>query len=93
MESKIGEEFDAIVSAPHQRVHGFVFSNPHVEGKLVKDMLIKVGQKLKARLIQVNIERVHRFWTGCMIKIGYIVKQHISLKHIAFKIVNINNII
>jgi exoribonuclease-2 len=57
MESKIGEEFDAIVSGASPKGTWIRLFNPHVEGKLVKGYAgLKVGQKLKARLIQVNIE-------------------------------------
>jgi exoribonuclease-2 len=57
MESKIGEEFDAIISGASPKGTWIRLFNPHVEGKLVKGYTgLKVGQKLKARLIQVNIE-------------------------------------
>jgi exoribonuclease-2 len=57
MESRIGEEFDAIVSGASPKGTWIRLFNPHVEGKLVKGFRgLKVGQKLKARLIQINVE-------------------------------------
>jgi exoribonuclease-2 len=57
MESRIGEEFDAIVSGASPKGTWIRLSHPHVEGKLVKGYSgLKVGQKLKARLIQINVE-------------------------------------
>jgi exoribonuclease-2 len=57
LESRIGEEFDAIVSGASPKGTWIRLSHPHVEGKLVKGYSgLKVGQKLKARLIQINVE-------------------------------------
>jgi exoribonuclease-2 len=57
MESKIGEEFDAIVSGAAPKGTWIRLLYPHVEGKLVKGYNgLKVGQKIKARLIQINVE-------------------------------------
>jgi exoribonuclease-2 len=57
LESRIGEEFDAIVSGSSPKGTWIRLFNPHVEGKLVKGFIgLKVGQKLKARLIQINVE-------------------------------------
>jgi exoribonuclease-2 len=57
LESRIGEEFDAIVSGASPKGTWIRLFNPHVEGKLVKGFIgLKVGQKLKARLIQINVE-------------------------------------
>ena len=58
MESRIGEEFDAIVSGASPKGTWIRLFNPHVEGKLVKGFRgLKVGQKLKARLIEINVEQ------------------------------------
>jgi exoribonuclease-2 len=55
MESRIGENFDAIVSGASPKGTWIRLFNPHVEGKLVKGYIgLKVGQKLKARLVHVN---------------------------------------
>ena len=57
MESRIGEEFDAIVSGASPKGTWIRLLHPHVEGKLVKGFTgLKVGQKLKARLIHINID-------------------------------------
>jgi exoribonuclease R len=57
MESRIGEEFDAIISGASPKSTWIRLFNPHVEGKLVKGFSgLKVGQKLKARLVHVNAE-------------------------------------
>ena len=57
MESRIGEVFDAIVSGASPKGTWIRLLKPHVEGKLVKGYKgLKVGQKLKARLIQINVE-------------------------------------
>jgi exoribonuclease-2 len=57
MESRIGEEFDAIVSGASPKGTWIRLFHPHVEGKLVKGYNgLKVGQKLKARLTQINVE-------------------------------------
>ncbi len=58
LESRIGEEFDAIVSGASPKGTWIRLFHPHVEGKLVKGYRgLKVGQKLKARLIQINVEQ------------------------------------
>jgi VacB/RNase II family 3'-5' exoribonuclease len=57
LESRIGEEFDAIVSGASPKGTWIRLFNPHVEGKLVKGFSgLKVGEKLKARLIEINVE-------------------------------------
>ena len=57
MESKIGEEFDAIVSGASAKGTWIRLYHPHVEGKLVDGYNgLKVGEKLKARLKYVNAE-------------------------------------
>jgi len=57
MESRIGEEFDAIVSGASPKGTWIRLLHPHVEGKLVKGFAgLKVGQKLKARLMHINVE-------------------------------------
>jgi VacB/RNase II family 3'-5' exoribonuclease len=58
MESRIGEEFDAIVSGASPKGTWIRLLQPHVEGKLVKGFAgLKVGQKLKARLTEINVEQ------------------------------------
>ena len=57
MESRIGEEFDAIVSGASSKGTWIRLLHPHVEGKLVKGFTgLKVGQKLKARLNYINVD-------------------------------------
>jgi VacB/RNase II family 3'-5' exoribonuclease len=57
LESRIGEEFDAIVSGASPKGTWIRLFNPHLEGKLVKGFNgLKVGDKLKARLIQIEVE-------------------------------------
>jgi exoribonuclease-2 len=57
MESRIGEVFDAIVSGASPKGTWIRLLQPHVEGKLVKGFDgLKVGQKLKARLVQINVD-------------------------------------
>jgi len=57
MKSKIGQVFEAIVSGASSKGTWIRLFHPHVEGKLVKGFNgLKVGQKLKARLTQVNVE-------------------------------------
>jgi VacB/RNase II family 3'-5' exoribonuclease len=57
LESRIGEEFDSIVTGASQKGTWIRLFQPHVEGKLVKGYNgLKVGQRLKARLIHVNAE-------------------------------------
>jgi exoribonuclease-2 len=57
MESRIGEEFDAIISGASPKGTWIRLFSPHVEGKLVKGFKgFKVGQKLRARLVYVNAE-------------------------------------
>jgi exoribonuclease-2 len=57
LESRIGEEFEAIVSGASPKGTWIRLFNPHVEGKLVKGFRgLKVGQRLKARLIQIDVE-------------------------------------
>ena len=57
MQSRIGEVFNAIVSGASPKGTWIRLLNPHVEGKLVKGFNgLKVGQKLKARLTEINVE-------------------------------------
>jgi exoribonuclease-2 len=57
LESRIGEVFDAIVTGASPKGTWIKIFHPNVEGKLVKGFKnLKVGQKLKARLIQINVE-------------------------------------
>lgn len=57
MKSRIGEEFDAIVSGASPKGTWIRLLNPHVEGKLEKGFNgLKVGQKLKARLTHINVD-------------------------------------
>jgi len=57
LESRIGEKFDAIVSGASAKGTWVRLLQPHVEGKLVKGYKgLKVGQKLKVRLLKINIE-------------------------------------
>ncbi len=57
MESRIGEEFDAIISGASPKGTWIRLFHPHVEGKLEKGFTgLKVGQKIKARLISINVE-------------------------------------
>jgi len=57
MKSKIGETFEAIVTGASPKGTWIRLFNPHVEGKLIKGFNgLKVGQKLKARLTQINVE-------------------------------------
>jgi len=58
MESMIGNEFDSIVSGASPKGTWIRLFHPHVEGKLVKGFNgLKVGQKLKARLIHINVDK------------------------------------
>lgn len=57
MESRIGEEFDAIVSGASPKGTWIRLFQPHLEGKLVKGFNgLQVGNKLKARLVHVDVE-------------------------------------
>ena len=57
METRIGEEFDAIVSGASDRGTWIQLYHPHIEGKLVDGFNgLRVGDKLKARLKYVNAE-------------------------------------
>jgi exoribonuclease-2 len=57
MESRIGEEFDAIVSGAAPKGTWIRVFNPHLEGKLVNGFeTLEVGHKLKARLIHIDVE-------------------------------------
>jgi VacB/RNase II family 3'-5' exoribonuclease len=58
LEHRIGEVFDAIVSGASPKGTWIRLFHPHVEGKLVKGFKgLEVGHKLKARLIQIDIEQ------------------------------------
>jgi exoribonuclease-2 len=57
LESRIGEEFDSIVTGASPKGTWVRIFHPNVEGKLVKGYRnLKVGQKLKVRLIQIDVE-------------------------------------
>jgi len=57
LQSRISEEFDAIVSVASTKGTWVRLLQPHVEGKLVKGYNgLKVGQKLKVRLLKINVE-------------------------------------
>jgi exoribonuclease-2 len=57
MESRIGEEFEAIVTGASVKGTWIRLLNQHVEGKLVKGFSgLEVGHKLRARLIHTNVE-------------------------------------
>jgi exoribonuclease-2 len=57
LESSIGEEFDAIITGASPKGTWIRLFHPHLEGKLIKGFEgLKVGNKLKARLIQVDVE-------------------------------------
>jgi VacB/RNase II family 3'-5' exoribonuclease len=57
MESRIGEVFEAIVSGASSKGTWIRLFHPHLEGKLEVGFIgLKVGDKLKARLIHINIE-------------------------------------
>ena len=57
LESRIGEVFEAIVSGASPKGTWIRIFYPHVEGKLVNGFSgLKVGNKLKVRLIQIDVE-------------------------------------
>ena len=57
MESRIGEEFEAIVSGASPKGTWIRIFHPHVEGKLMHGFKgLKVGHKLKVRLTHTNVE-------------------------------------
>lgn len=57
LESRVGEEFDAIVSGASPKGTWVRLFHPHLEGKLTKGFEgLKVGNKLRVRLIQVDAE-------------------------------------
>ena len=57
MESRIGEEFDAIVSGASSKGTWIRIFQPHVEGKLIHGFNgLEVGHKLKVRLTHTNVE-------------------------------------
>jgi exoribonuclease-2 len=57
LESKIGEEFEAIVSGASPKGTWIRLFHPHVEGKLVRGSKgLEVGHKLNVRLTEVNVE-------------------------------------
>ena len=57
MESRIGEEFEAIVSGASLKGTWIRLFHPHLEGKLVNGFKgLEVGHKLKARLIHIDVE-------------------------------------
>jgi len=57
MESRIGEEFEAIVTGASSKGTWIRLFYPHIEGKLVHGFKgLEVGHKLKARLIYIDVE-------------------------------------
>ena len=57
MESRIGEEFEAIVSGASPKGTWVRLIHPHLEGKLVGGSNgLQVGNKLKARLVHIDVE-------------------------------------
>jgi VacB/RNase II family 3'-5' exoribonuclease len=57
MKSRIGETFEAIISGASPKGTWVRLFNPHVEGKLVNGFRgLKVGQRLKVRLTDINVE-------------------------------------
>jgi len=57
MKSRIGEVFEAIVTGASPKGTWVRLYHPHAEGKLVDGYKgLEVGQKLKVRLIQIDIE-------------------------------------
>jgi len=57
LETRIGEVFEAIISGASQKGTWLRLFHPHVEGKLTKGYMgLKVGDKLNARLIFVDVE-------------------------------------
>lgn len=57
LEHRIGEVFEAIVSGASPKGTWIRLFHPHVEGKLVNGFNgLEVGYRLKARLIQIDIE-------------------------------------
>jgi exoribonuclease-2 len=57
MESRIGEEFEAIVSGASPKGTWIRLLHPHLEGKLVGGYNgLQVGHKLKARLVHIDVE-------------------------------------
>ena len=57
MQFRIGEVFEAIVSGASPKGTWIRLFHPHVEGKLVNGYKgLEVGQKLKARLINIDVE-------------------------------------
>lgn len=60
LESRIGEEFDAIISGAAAKGTWVRVLNLHLEGKLVSGFNgLEVGDKIKARLMQVEVESGH----------------------------------
>ncbi len=58
MESKIGAQFDAIVTGASDKGTWVRLLNPPVEGKLMQGVAgLKVGQRLRVKLTYVNVER------------------------------------
>jgi exoribonuclease-2 len=57
MESRIGEEFEAIISGASPKGTWIRLFHPHLEGKLVHGFDgLQVGNKLKARLVHIDVE-------------------------------------
>lgn len=57
LEKRIGETFDALVTGTNEHGTWVRLLNPPVEGKLVEDGNVDVGDRLRVRLESVNIER------------------------------------
>jgi len=57
LESRIGDEFDAIISGAAPKGTWVRISDPYLEGKLVKGIdSLQVGHKLRVRLIDIDVE-------------------------------------
>jgi VacB/RNase II family 3'-5' exoribonuclease len=57
MESRIGEEFEAIISGASPKGTWIRLFQPHLEGKLVHGFDgLQVGNKLKVRLVHIDVE-------------------------------------
>jgi VacB/RNase II family 3'-5' exoribonuclease len=56
LESRIGEEFEAIVSGASPKGTWIRVFHPHIEGKMVNGFLgLQVGNKIKARLVHIDV--------------------------------------
>jgi exoribonuclease-2 len=57
LESRIGEEFDGVVTGASKGNTWVRVFNPPAEGKLLPSRPLKVGDKVRARLLATNVER------------------------------------